>query len=55
MKLAEAENKLKVDQEQMQRSQRESSERQNKLETDQQALSETIVQLQKKVADEKRM
>ena len=34
---------------------KDQTERQNKLETDQQALSETIVQLQKKVADEKRV
>jgi len=53
VKLAEAESKLKMDQEHLQKSQRESLDRQNKLETDQQALSETIVQLQKKVADEK--
>jgi len=34
--------------------QREYSERQSRLEVDQQTLSETVVQLQKKLSDEKR-
>ncbi|XP_067942282.1 golgin subfamily A member 5-like [Watersipora subatra] len=53
MKLAEAESKIKLDEEHSQKSQREHLDRQARLETDQQSLSETVIQLQKKLSDEK--